>query len=208
MKKNIKTIAIPLLVLVTTVLWGQNDANQLVKNTVKSLRDHKNVEMSFSYQYVVDASNASDERQGTAYLQGESYKVIMDEQQTISDGKTIWTYLVDDEEVMVSDASEGTDNTPLKLITLLDKDYTAKLIKTDAKGLSQVELLNPNGQYKRITVKIDSKKETLKSAEIFADDGSKMVIRFKEMKFDQDFKDGFFRFDEKAYPDVDIIDMR
>ena len=35
-----------------------------------------------------------------------------------------------------------------------------------------------------------------------------MILNIIEMKFDQDLKDNFFTFDEKAYPDVEVIDMR
>ena len=208
MRKHIRIIASLLLTLATSTVFAQIKADDLVKKTVKSIRDHKNVEMTFTYQYVSDAPFPTEEQQGKAFLQGESYKVILNEQQTISDGKTIWSYLVDDKEVMVSNATDGADNTPLKLITLLDKEYAAQLLHTDSNGMSHLALTNPNGQYKRITVTIDSKKEALKSAEIFADDNSKMVIDINEMKYDQDLKDDFFRFDEKAYPNVDIIDMR
>ena len=35
-----------------------------------------------------------------------------------------------------------------------------------------------------------------------------MVLNIIEMKFDQDYQKDFFTFDEKAYPEVDVIDMR
>ena len=45
-------------------------------------------------------------------------------------------------------------------------------------------------------------------SELVSVSGSKLVLNIIEMKFDQDLKDNFFTFDEKAYPDVDVIDMR
>ena len=132
----------------------------------------------------------------------------MEEQETISDGKTIWTYLVEDEEVMVSNASEGTDNTPVKIITSLDKNYTAKFIGTDAQGRSKIELTATEGLYKKVIATIDSKKKELKSMTINADDGSSVDIDFTEWKFNQEWPDNFFSFDEKAHPDVEVIDMR
>ena len=202
MKKHLQIILGILLVSVASLASAQTNANETVKRIVKSFRDKKNVELRFDYQYVVDANNQSDVQQGTAFLQGEAYKIILKEQQTISDGKTIWSYLVDDEEVMVSNATDGSDNTPLKLLTTLDQDYTA--IFTDS---NTITLSNPDGQYKLITLTLE-KKNTLKSMVIHADDGSKMVINLIETKFNQDLKDNFFTFDKKAYPKVDIIDMR
>ena len=182
--------------------------NDVINHVVKSFRDPKNVELSFNYRYVVDADTPSEELSGKAYLQGEAYKLILKEQETISDGTTIWSYLVDEAEVMVSDVTEGSDNTPLKLFTTIDNNFKATAKGTDAKGIITIDLTNPNGQYKRVTIKVDSKKETLKSMEIHADDGSKMVIDITGIKTNQSLENNFFTFDETAHPDVEIIDMR
>ena len=132
----------------------------------------------------------------------------MVEQQVISDGKTIWSYLVDDEEVMVSDATEGTDNTPLKLLTSLDENFVATLAGVDSKGITTIELANPKGQYRRVTLKANANKMEIKSMDVYMEDGTKLIITVDEMKYDQKLGDKFFTFDEKTHPNVDVIDMR
>ena len=204
--KNI--IACLFLLFATQALTAQNNADALIKGIVGQLKAHKNIEIQFNYQASPDGKNFSSVEKGKAWLQGEAYKIEMAEQQTISDGKTIWTYLVDDDEVMISNATDGEDNTPLKLLTSLDQSYAATLSGIDAKGLATVELANPKGQYKRVTLKIDTKMGELKSADIYVEDGSKLVLSIEEMKFDQTLDDKFFTFDEKAHPKVDVIDMR
>jgi len=187
---------------------AQNNAETILRLLVNQLKSHKNVELAFNYQISPDGKTLRDSEKGHAWLQGEAYKVEMADQQTISDGKTIWTYFVEAEEVMVSNATEGTDNTPLKLLTSLDENYAATLTSIDPKGNATIELANPIGQYNRITLRIDAKKYELKSADIYVEDGSKAIITFEEMKFDQELGDKFFTFDEKAHPKVDVIDMR
>ncbi len=189
-------------------LNAQNNAETLIRLLVNQVKSHDNVEMVFSYQISPDGKNVDANEKGHAWLQGNAYKLEMEEQQTISDGKTIWTYLVDAEEVMVSNASEGTDNTPLKLLTSLDENYVATLTNIDTQGNATIELANPKGQYKRVTLKIDTKKTALKSADIYMEDGSKVVVNVEEMKFDQELGDKFFTFDTKKHPNVDVIDMR
>ena len=204
--KNIITCL--LLLFAAQVVSAQNNADALIRVLVDQIKSHKNVEMAFSYQLSPDGKTLGDSQKGHAWLQGEAYKIEMAEQQTISDGKTIWSYLVDDEEVMVSNASEGADNTPLKLLTSLDKSYVASLTNIDAQGIASVELANPKGQYKRIALKINTKKTELKSADIYMEDGSKVVVTVEEMKYDQKLDDNFFTFDAKKHPKVDVIDMR
>ena len=204
--KNI--IACLFLLVAGQTLNAQNNAESLIRLLVSQIKEHKNIEMSFNYQFSADGKNMGETQQGKAWLQGEAYKIELVEQQTISDGKTIWSYLVDDEEVMVSNASEGTDNTPLKLLTSLDENYVATLAGIDPNGIATIELANPKGQYKRVTLKINTKKAELKSADIYVEDGSKVVVNVEEMKFDQKLDDKFFTFDKKAHPNVDVIDMR
>ena len=188
--------------LSASIANAQTLAGEVVNGIVQSFRNHRNVEMSFSYHYMSDPANVSEEMEGKAYLQGEAYKLLLKDQHTISDGVTIWSYLVEDEEAMVSNATEGSDNTPLKLINTLDRDYTARFLDN-----TTIELTNPRGDFKKVVLTLDAR-QTLRGMEIFADDGSKMVVSFTEIKFDQNLGDRFFTFDESAYPGVEIIDMR
>jgi len=204
--KNI--IACLFLLFVTQAVIAQNNAEALIRVLVNQVKSHQNMEMKFSYQISPDEKTLIDALKGKAWLQGEAYKIELPEQHTISDGKTIWSYLVDDEEVLVSNATEGTDNTPLKLLTSLDKSYAATLTGIDTQGNAVIELANPKGQYKRITLKINAKKTELKNVDIYMEDGSKVMITIEEMKFDQQLDDKFFTFDAKKHPNVDVIDMR
>ena len=205
-KKN--TIFILLLLFATQAVSAQNNADVLIRAFIQQIKSHKNLEMTFGYQFSPDGKNFTETENGKAWLQGEAYRIEMVEQHNISDGKTIWTYLIDEEEVMVSNATDGTDNTPLKLFTSLDESYAATLSGIDAKGIASIELANPKGQYKRVSLKIDTKKAEIKSADIYLEDGSRLTLNIEKMSFDQKLDDKFFTFDEKAHPNVDVIDMR
>lgn len=202
------TIVCLFLLFATQAVSAQNNTEELIHILANQIRNHKNVEMIFDYQLSPDGKVLGDIEKGHAWLQDEAYKIEMADQQTFSDGMTIWSYLVDDEEVMVSNAADGTDNTPFKLLTSLDESYVATLTSIDAKGIASIELANPKGQYKRVTLKLDTKKTELKSADIYMEDGSKIVVTVKEMKYDQNLDDKFFTFDAKKHPNVDVIDMR
>ena len=205
--KTRNIIACLFLFFATQAVTAQNNAEALVRLMVNQMKSHNNVEMAFKYQINANGQT-SEAQQGKAWLQDESYKVEMVEQQMISDGKTIWTYLVDDEEVMVSNATEGEDNTPLKLLTSLDENYAATLTGMDAKGNATIELANPKGQYRRITLRANPNKLAINSMDIYLEDGTKLIVTVDEMKFDQELVDKFFTFDTKKHPNVDVIDMR
>lgn len=195
------------LLFATQAVTAQNNAEALIRLMVNQMKSHKNLELNYKYQISSEGLTTEAQR-GKAWLQGEAYKVEMVEQQMISDGKTIWIYLVDDEEVMVSNATEGEDNTPLKLLTSLDENYAATLTGMDAKGNATIELANPKGQYRRITLRANPNKLAISSMDVYMEDGTKLILTVDEMKFDQELDDKFFTFDTKKHPNVDVIDMR
>lgn len=204
-KKNI--IACIAFLFAAQSVTAQNNAETLIRLMVNQMKNHKNVELN--YQYQVDAEGqTSDAQEGKAWLQGEAYKVEMAEQHIISDGKTIWTYLIEDKEVMISNATDGVDNTPLKLLTSLDESYAATLAGIDAQGVATIELANPKGQYSRVTLKANVNKMEIKSLDVYMQDGSKLIITVDKMKFDQELGEKFFTYDTKKHPKVDVIDMR
>ena len=195
------------LLFAAQAVSAQNNAEAIIRLMVNQMKSHKNVEMTYKYQ-VTSEGLTTDAQQGKAWLQGDAYKVEMVEQEIVSDGKTIWTYLVDEGEVMISNAADGVDNTPLKLLTSLDESYAATLTGMDAQGNATIELANPKGQYKRVTLKANASKLAINSLDVYLDDGTKLIVNIEEMKFDQELGDKFFTFDTKKHPKVDVIDMR
>ena len=179
MKKSIPNLAVILLVVASSTLFAQN--SDAIKTLAQSIRSHNSMEVSFTYQVVGDPEQAEEAKEGKAYFMDGAYKIIMAEQQAISDGTTTWHYIVDEEEVMVGNATEG-DN-PYTILDDLEKDDSGA-----------TPIFGKNGNLKGIELEID--------------EGIKMILNIIEMKFDQKFGKEIFTFDEKAYPDVEIIDMR
>ena len=181
MKKYITIIASFIVLFASNSLSAQSAANELVSRLANAIRSHNSLEVSFTYQTIGDTKQSDEIKEGHAYFQGESYKILLADQHTISNGTTKWSYLVDDEEVMVGNVTD--DDNPFKILDELERNSSGFTPTVDAKG-------------------------NLKKLEIEMDEGVKMILNITEMKFDQVYPDSFFTFDQKAYPHVDIIDMR
>ncbi len=208
MKKATAIIGI-ILTFMVGALQAQTMASELVKNTIDKINKHKNVEFVFDYDMSNETIAVTESASGTAYMQGDAYKLEIEGQQIISDGKTQWTYLPDSEEVMVSNPSDDENIiTPIKLLTTYDKDYTMKYAKSSEKGIKVVEMSNPKGEFSKVTLKINEAKLEIVSATISNRSGDAFTIKIKKTVFDQNLDAKFFTFDEKAHPKVDVIDMR
>lgn len=208
MKKATTIIGI-ILTFMVGALQAQTMASELVKKTIDKINKHKNVEFVFDYDMSNETIAVTESASGTAYLQGDAYKLEVEGQQIISDGKIMWTYLPDSEEVMVSNPSDDENIiTPIKLLTTYDKDYTMKYGKSSEKGIKVVEMSNPKGEFSKVTLKINEAKLEIVSATISNRSGDAFTIKIKKTVFDQNLEAKFFTFDEKAHPKVDVIDMR
>ena len=196
------------LLLTAQLLSAQTMANDLVKSAIDKLNSHKNFEITFDYEVGNSLTAVGETATGKATLQGEAYKLEIEDQEIISDGKTLWTYLIDDEEVMVGNATDESLITPIKMLTTYDKEYSMKYVKSAVSGKKCVEMLNPKGEFKRITLTIDEKKLEIEKAKIEAQSGDEMVVTIKSYTYDKTLADNFFTFDEKTHKNVDVIDMR
>lgn len=207
--KKVTTIIGIILTFMVGALQAQTMASELVKKTIDKINKHKNVEFVFDYDMSNETIAVTESASGTAYMQGDAYKLEVEGQQIISDGKTMWTYLPDSEEVMISNPSNDENIiTPIKLLTTYDKDYTMKYAKSNEKGIKVVEMSNPKGEFSKVTLKINEAKLEIVSATISNRSGDAFTIKIKKTVFDQNLEAKFFTFDEKAHPKVDVIDMR
>ncbi len=209
MKKNSILISI-IFCLMTGSIFAQTSAEQLVKQTVDKLKKHKNTAISFDYLMEGENAKNEDRHSGKGYMQNEAYKLEIDGQQIISDGKTLWTYQEAHREVMVSNADDDNNTmlSPLHFITHYDKDYKLRYIETKEKGMKCVEMTNPKAMFSKVVLTIDEKKQELKNMRVNDTNGNTLTINIKETTFDHNWPDTFFSFDAKSHPDVEVIDMR
>lgn len=206
MKKQLSFLASTLLLITSNTLSAQDKANELLRQVAQSIANHKSIELSFTYQNVYsDANQIEEEKNGFAYFQGEAYKVILEDTQNISDGTTKWAYLIDVDEVMVSNA-ESEDN-PIKYLSELENESTAKTKGTDANGNLVIEICDTDGDPVGLVLKFN-KKGDFKGLEMDFGEGESLILNVTGIKFDQTYPEGFFSFDEKAHPNVEVIDMR
>ena len=121
MKKHLQIIVGILILFATSSLYAQS--NNAIKKFTQSIRSHKNMEVSFTYQTIGDPNGTEEAKEGKAYFQDKAYKLLMEDQHAISNGKTTWHYIIEDKEVMVGDA---TDSTTLKETALASRPPLTK----------------------------------------------------------------------------------
>lgn len=208
-----KLFTIIFLIMLSLGGFAQRSADALLKTVADKTRSYQNLRVDFTYRMINERAGINESTSGTLFLNGEAYKLTMDGQIVISDGKTVWTYLRESNEVMISNAEAGEDVfTPSSLLTSYFKDFASSFVnerQNAAKGLKTIELKPKSGKkFSKIQLGIHEARQELVNMAIFDSGGNTFRYELSKMAPNQVIAKDFFRFNAKDFPGVEIIDMR
>jgi len=192
---------------------SNKEAQALLKKVIDKVAAYDNFKAELSYTMVNVSMDINEKKTGTIYVKGDSYRIEMEGQIIISDGKTIWTYIQDSQEVMVSDVDEEDESiSPNKILTTYNNDYKAKF--DDEKKYKNTDLklidLQPNDkkQFEKMTLLINQKKLTIENFSVYDKNGNVFTYHIIKLLPNTDLSADYFTFNPDKYPDAEVIDMR
>lgn len=139
------------------------------------------------------------------------YRVTAPQQVLYSDGKSVWHWNQEVNEVVVNPMSEDDDNlfNPAYLLKSYGKNFRPKYIRTEDDGTAIVDLQPKKGKsYHKLRLAINEKSGQLQRMEIHNYDGSRGEYRLSAFKTGVSCRDADFVFDAAANKGVEVIDMR
>ncbi len=194
-------------------LFGQR-AEKILADATEKMKSHQSVRMDFSYQMFNPGAGINETTEGTALISGDAYRLEIAGQLIISDGETIWTVLVDAEEVQVNDAAEGDEAfSPTKMLTDYKENYASKFIseikELNGKDVYLLELI-PNETKNFEKVNLFLMRDDLQPYRIELYDFNESVYKYTLTSFQADVEvpNNAFGFSETEFQGFDVIDMR
>ena len=210
-----KTIGLLLAFMMGTVLVAQTDkdAEKLLENVVNKTSSYKNFKAELAYTMVNKEMNIDEKKQGVIFLQGESYRIEMEGQVIISDGKTVWTYLKDSDEVMISDIEDNEESvSPTKILTTYNKDFKAKFSSDPKYKNSDLKMIdlkpNDGNQFENMSILVNQKNLSLESFSLLDKNGNVFTYHIISLTPNITLTGNTFLFNVADYPGVEVIDMR
>ncbi|MCM1313473.1 MAG: outer-membrane lipoprotein carrier protein LolA [Bacteroides sp.] len=146
---------------------------------------------------------------GSIRMLGSKFRASADGVTVWFDGKTMWTYVKQNEEVNVTapSASEVARMNPYALLSIYKSGYKAAMGKS-AKDYHEVVLTRQQADkpFKKIVVRVNRQNMQLMYVYMETDKASTTIsiTSFKNEKLG----DSTFVFNKKNYPGVDVIDLR
>jgi|SRR6185436_2222862 len=214
MKKNIFFPVLFLVVFNTAFSQTDPKADEVLKAVSAKYKSYKTLSASFKLVIDNEKEKTKENQAGKITIKENKYKLEMDGQEVISDGKTIWTFLKEENEVQINDAAAKKDAiSPSSIFTIYEKGFRTKYIgeKAEAgKTLQQIELVPEDAKkpYFKIQLYIDKADKYVTSAKVLNRSGINLFYSVDKFSPDATAEDALFTFDKSKHPGVEVVDLR
>ena len=164
---------------------------------------------------VNEVDGINEEMNGEITVKNDMYRLKIEEQEIYNDGKTVWTFLSEINEVNIDDYyPEDDEITPSKIYTAYKKGYKYVLIEENTLNgvkCDVVDLVAENvksTQFFKIRMFISQKDRSLIGWTMFEKSGSQYKYTIENFQENIKVEDSYFKFNPAKHPGVEIVDLR
>lgn len=196
--------------------FAQYDAQALaiLEAMSKKYKAYTSFEANITSTMTNEVEGIKEEFKGKITVKGDKYRLVMDDQEIINNGTTVWTYLPAAKEVNIDnyDAS-SEDINPSKIYEIYKKGFKYLLVGEKTEGgivLEEIDLVpeKKDAQFFKIKMLISKKDRSIQSWTMHDKTGNKYKYTISKFTPNVSVADTFFAFDTKKYPGVEVIDLR
>lgn len=187
------------------------------ENANKVLKKASSVFEKSAVSFTVTMINRDSQKKETARQKAEvlyskgRYRVTSSGQTLYCDGKSVWQWDRQTNEVTVNHLAQSSDDlmNPAGLLANHSKSFKAKFIRQEDDGTAVIDLTPfKSKSYYKIRMLINSKNGYIKQMEIHNYDSSEGIYQVSAVKTGAKCTDKDFVFDAAANKGVEVIDMR
>lgn len=213
MKKTV-SILIAILFLGFGFAQDQDKAKEILDKASAKMKGYTTLTIKFGLTIKTIDSDDPISQKGTIQIKEGKYKLGMTDQEIYNDGKTITTFLKDDNECYTSTLDEEGEDfiSPEELLTIWEDGYKFKYGgETDyAKEKCDIIFLYPTdpekSKFHTIKLIINQAKSEVVWIHLKGKDGSKMTYKLVNLTKDLEMDDSTFEFAPAEHPGVECFD--
>jgi outer membrane lipoprotein carrier protein len=152
---------------------------------------------------------------GNVTVKGNKFKLKTAGQEIFNNGKDIYTYVKETNEVNISDfnPNDDSDFSPTKIYSIYKKGYKYIFKEEKKEGAASydiVELSPTSGKSNvaKIQITVNRNDKSIKTWKVWDKAGKKTVFRIDKFVPNVPAADALFTFDKTKYPGVEVVDLR
>ncbi len=209
----ILTVTFMNLIIAQDTDKGDKKSNEILDRLTKKTEAYKTIKAEFAYIMKNADAGIDEKTEGTLFVKGDKYRLLIAGQVVICDGITTWTYIKDADEVQINSVENSEESiTPNKLLTSYNKDYKSKFVKETFQYGTTVNIIDltpiEGKSFSSVRVIIDKAKDQLLEITIFDKNGSTYSYIINKFVPDTAIDDSQFTFNKSEFPGAEVVDMR
>lgn len=210
-------IAVILLCLTTTVQAQIQDpeAKAILDQVSSKYRSLKSFKAKFKRTIKSNSGEEYGSQSGTILVSGIKFQMEVDELKIYCDGKTVWTWMQDVNEVNVTNyEKDGEEVTPTTIYDIYKKDYKYVLygsreINGKMAHVMDLEPTDNSSEITKIRLWVEKESNEIVQWTVFQrGSNDRQVFEILEFTPNMDVKSEMFVFEKSKHPSVTVVDLR
>lgn len=186
-------------------------AKEIMQSVSKKYSEISNLKCEFTQTTILSKIKKTQKIDGTLSLKKVNKFLIQYEHQTIScDGKTVWTYVKQNNQVLIDNYKDDKSSMSIDKIILNNfESFFSTFIKEekiDEKNFNVIKLTPKDDKSTIQNLKVWIKDDIIKKVETVDKKQNSTTYFIKEIKFNQNINDDLFNFIPPK--ETEIIDLR
>lgn len=205
-----------MFLLTATAVYGQHDAKakEILDKLSTKNKAFKNIKATFVFESDNKAAEIQESQEGTILVEGNKYKIKIEDVEVISDGETKWTVQYDVKEVMVESLEDAEEEelAPSELFTIYESGFKYRFIneeEVDGKMMQVIDLVpeDPKAKsYSKARIYVDKDANQIYKFQMFGKNGTDYTYIIKSFESNITTAESDFKFDESKCEDCEILE--
>lgn len=212
------------LLLTTTLfaapLSAQNNvqkAKNILDKLSKTYKSHKSLKAEFTIT-TTNPDKSKMSQKGTIWVKKKFFKIDMRDQEIVCDGKTIWTWQKEVNEVQIKKYNPSSrEIQPSELFTIWEQGFNyvwAGNTTVGGKKLDVIDLVPKDGKegkdYSKVKLNVDASTSKIVSCSIIKKNGVTITYTINSQDTNQRLNRSYFKMDTdaKQKAGAEIVDLR
>ncbi len=220
MIKKISILYLFIFVCANMIAQPSDKSKQLLEQSSTKNNGYKTIKADFKFSTSNLQNDKTINETGKIEIKGDKYHLSLSNTDIIFDGKAVYTYLKEANEVNITkpepSKKEKGDfffSNPHDVFKIYSKDFKSKLIQETTLGSTpcyEIDLypIDLKTKYSRIRMHIVKANLQILDLKIFQKDGTLYLLEFSTFITNSDINETEFTFDSKKYPKAEVNDMR
>ncbi len=210
MKKMLTLLLVGGMFFSTTAQDDTQKAKKILDDL--SIETKKFKTISIDFKLSIKGGEVNSSSSGKAKIKGKSFYYETEDRKVYSDGVTVWTYLIEENECYIDNLGDvdGGIN-PSELLNIWEKNFKYTYSKEVSTGVHEIKLfpMDPKkSKYHTVILTVDATKKRINKVVIKTNDNVLIQFTISTLTPNQEIGDDVFKWNKAKFKGVTEIDNR